>query len=84
MMFRSEAGTVKSADSEPGHHSDCGPAFQSSRQKDRHTIEVRLHAMGLLASSFSYKYGTLVAKVHGLDKQFVQVLRIRIRDPVLL
>ncbi len=84
-MFRSEAGTVKSADSEPGHHSDCCLAFQSSsRQKDHRTTEVRLHALGLLASSFSYKYGTLVAKVHGLDKQFLQVLRIRIRDPVLL
>ncbi len=43
MIFRSEAGTVKSADSEPGHHSDCGLAFQSSRQNDRHTLEVRLH-----------------------------------------
>jgi hypothetical protein len=47
MMFRSEAGTVKSADSDPGHHSDCGLSFQSSRQKDNRTIEVRRHACKL-------------------------------------
>jgi hypothetical protein len=66
MMCRSEAGTVKSADSEPGHHSDCGLAFQSSRQKDRYTIEVRLHACKTYAYLLlHFRTSIQVMKVHG-------------------
>ncbi len=80
-MFRSEAGTVKSADSEPGHHSDCGLAFQSSRHKDRHTIEVRLHAC---TPACLFIFMQVPQWWRFLDKQFLPVLRIRVRDPVPL